>query len=612
MKRSLPLLVLALALLWVGTSFKTAPKTGDFDLNALGRLPSLANGRIKPLDSVARNSLLVLQGRQRVKTPDGSTLHPMQWLLDVMLRPEKADTYKVFEITHQEVLDLMQLAASEGDGKKRFSLEQIRPRFEEMTRQARLASQEEGPRRSLFQKEVLKLYSKLDHYQQLRFALQVPDTKDLLADVTAFQSSIPTGVAAVQAKEEGRAFDEKIRSEFLAEISKYDFLAQNAGFRPIPPEEGAEADAWRSFGAGVQSAVQTRTLPAEVLAYAGIANTWTRQNPTQFNEIVRLLTESYLKDYPSLMTKCKEECLFNRVEPFYKASLLYVLAFLAAVSAWLCLPKELARTAFWLTALAFVLSTLGIFARMWLEGRPPVTNLYSSALFVGWAAVLLCLIIEAIYRNALAAMAAGAVGASTLIIAHYLSLGGDTMEMMRAVLDSNFWLATHVVTISIGYSASFLAGFFAIIYVILGALSRAFDKTTAEGLSRIIYGVICFATFFSLIGTLLGGIWADQSWGRFWGWDPKENGALIIVLWNAIFLHVRWGKLAGTKGLLSLAIFGNVVTAWSWFGTNMLGVGLHSYGFNDKGAVALAVFILAMLGLILFNHLMKWRSKGAC
>jgi len=88
---------------------------------------------------------------------------------------------------------------------------------------------------------------------------------------------------------------------------------------------------------------------------------------------------------------------------------------------------------------------------------------------------------------------------------------------------------------------------------------------------------------FSLVGTILGGIWADQSWGRFWGWDPKENGALMIVIMGAIVLHARWGGIVKERGLMALAICGSIVTAWSWFGTNLLGVGLHAYGFTSSG-----------------------------
>jgi ABC-type transport system involved in cytochrome c biogenesis permease subunit len=109
----------------------------------------------------------------------------------------------------------------------------------------------------------------------------------------------------------------------------------------------------------------------------------------------------------------------------------------------------------------------------------------------------------------------------------------------------------------------------------------------------MVYGVICFATLFSFVGTVLGGIWADQSWGRFWGWDPKENGALLIVLWCAMILHARWGGLIRPARLMAMAIFGNAITAFSWFGVNMLGVSAciptaswtrRSRGWSDSAA----------------------------
>jgi ABC-type transport system involved in cytochrome c biogenesis permease subunit len=219
-------------------------------------------------------------------------------------------------------------------------------------------------------------------------------------------------------------------------------------------------------------------------------------------------------------------------------------------------------------------------------------------------------VLEWIYRNAIGSVAAGAIGFSTLLIAHHLALGGDTLEMMRAVLDTNLWLATHVVTVTTGYAATFLAGFLAIIYIGRGVLTRSLDKPTADSLARMVYGVVCFATLFSFVGTVLGGIWADQSWGRFWGWDPKENGALLIVMWNAIILHARWGGMIKQRGLMCLAVAGNIFTSWSWFGTNMLGVGLHSYGFTDAAFWALSIFVVSQAAIILLANLPldKWRS----
>ena len=246
---------------------------------------------------------------------------------------------------------------------------------------------------------------------------------------------------------------------------------------------------------------------------------------------------------------------------------------------------------------------------MYIEGRPPVTNLYSSALFISWGAVVLCFLTEKFLRLGIASAMGSLIGFGGLVVAHNLSIdsslnpSGDTMEMMRAVLDSNFWLATHVVTITIGYSTTFLAGFLGIAYV-FSMLFRKLTRSKKKGkdldrtLVSMIFGITCFSLFFSLVGTVLGGIWADQSWGRFWGWDAKENGALLIVIWNAIILHARWAGIAKVRGLSALAIFGNVVTAWSYFGTNMLGVGLHSYGFMDKAFVPLMAFIGSQVAII--------------
>ena len=298
------------------------------------------------------------------------------------------------------------------------------------------------------------------------------------------------------------------------------------------------------------------------------------------------------------------------MQPFYKATVIYVLALVLALLSWFNLSDWLRRSAFYLIGLAWVIHTTGLVFRMYLEGRPPVTNLYSSAIFIGWAAVILGMVLEKIYRDGIGCVVASFAGFVTLIIAHNLALSGDTMEMMRAVLDTNFWLATHVVTVTLGYASTFVAGFLAIIYILRGVFTTTLSAETAKSLARMVYGIVCFATLFSFVGTVLGGIWADQSWGRFWGWDPKENGALLIVLWNATILHARWGGLVRERGLMNLAVFGNIVTSFSWFGVNMLGIGLHSYGFMDAAFKWLMLFIGSQVAIILLGLLPQklWRS----
>jgi cytochrome c biogenesis factor len=153
----------------------------------------------------------------------------------------------------------------------------------------------------------------------------------------------------------------------------------------------------------------------------------------------------------------------------------------------------------------------------------------------------------------------------------------------------------------------------AIIYILRGVCTRTLLEGTAKSLTRMVYGIVCFATLFSFVGTILGGIWADQSWGRFWGWDPKENGALLIVLWNAAILHARWGGLVKERGLMNMAVFGNIVTSWSWFGVNMLGVGLHAYGFMDAAFRWLMLFIgsqvaIMALGMVPRHYWLSFKS----
>ena len=258
---------------------------------------------------------------------------------------------------------------------------------------------------------------------------------------------------------------------------------------------------------------------------------------------------------------------------------LYLIAFVLALGSWLGWNKTLNRSANWLLWFTFALHTFALICRIYISGRPPVTNLYSSAVFIGWAAVLFALVFEVIYRFGIGNLLAAVIGFPTLFIAYNLAGDGDTIQVMQAVLDTQFWLTTHVVCISLGYAATFVAGALGVFYVIIAHLANQLDHKQRQSLLRMTYGTLCFAAFFSFIGTVLGGLWADDSWGRFWGWDPKENGALMIVIWNALVLHARWGGMVRQRGMAVLAVFGNIVTAWSWFGVNQLGEGLHATDF---------------------------------
>jgi len=391
---------------------------------------------------------------------------------------------------------------------------------------------------------------------------------------------------------------------------------------PLKMPEGTPAEQhWHPYPAAFTKAfIQTRVMgedadPATV-SFTEILTAYRAQEATKFNGEVARYEALLAKEKPPLYSadKMVSEATFNRAAPFTLGAMLYFCVFLLAIFGWLFRYQPLNWAALTLLVLTVLFHTAALWMRIDISGRPPVTNLYSSAVFIGWACAVFGLVLEAIYRVGLGNVVSAVAGFATLLIAGLLASGGeDTVGVMQAVLDTQFWLATHVVCITLGYAATFIAGLFGLLYLILGIGSPNLNERTRKDMARMIYGTVCFAIFFSFVGTVLGGLWADDSWGRFWGWDPKENGALIIVLWNALVLHARWDKMVADRGLAVLAVGGNIVTAWSWFGVNQLGIGLHSYGFTSGVVLALMTFGLYMLVCIAFGALPLawWWSRQA-
>jgi ABC-type transport system involved in cytochrome c biogenesis permease subunit len=540
-----------------------------------------------------------------VRLANGKQLTAMRWLTDTLFNAPVADQYPIFVIQNAEVLGLFGWEQSD---RKYFSFAELSPFLKQIDDQGEQSDKLQSVERSAYQNAILNLRNALVLYQRLKNSLQPEDAQNFASELEAFGSVLPAAGKAARQRETGASFD-KAQLDRVAElIQRYQKLAEMAYILAVPaPQQQSE---WRSVGDSLLQSISTHEIHPVVELYAQIGDAYRGGNRQLFNQHVDLLGGWLAKELPNAAKRTSFEFLFNHVDPFTHSMVLYVLAFLLACGSWLGWSRTLNRSAFYLLLLALAVHTFGLVSRMYLQERPPVTNLYSSAIFIGWGAVIVSLILERIFRDGIGAACAGAIGFITLIIAHHLAGSGDTLEMLQAVLDTNIWLATHVVAITTGYSAMFLAGMLAIIYIVRGVFTRSLKKETADSLARMTYGVVCFATLFSFVGTVLGGIWADQSWGRFWGWDPKENGAVLIVLWCAIILHARWGGFIRQRGLMIMAIFGNVVTSFSWFGVNMLGVGLHSYGFMQKAFPWLVGFIASQLALmaVAAMPLERWRS----
>ncbi len=545
-----------------------------FNYAGFGRIPVTFDGRILPFDTLARTSLQVILGREstrigsdeippdqwsKIPYSDWKSVPATRWLLDTLTSTDAANEYRIFRIDNPELLGLLGL--DQDRNPRLFSIREITAHAAKLQEQIARVQQIQPNKRGLFERKVAELSQHLQLYGRIRSL----DDLYLIPPLAAGEEWQPIGP-----------------------------------FLPRPENLTPKTN-------------QASDLLLNILGEFG------NKDVGKFNlrvEQYQRLLESAL---PADVERATFESFFNRFDPFLQSQILYVLIFVLGCVSWLAWGKALGRAAFTLLIISLLMHTFGLASRVYISGRPPVTNLYSSAVFIAWACVVFAVGLEIYFRNTIATVASSAMGFTSLLIAHHLAGDGDTMKQLQAVLDTNFWLATHVVAITLGYTATFLAGTLAVVYILTGVFTKFLtskapgqsdEDSPARLLPRMVYAILCFAILFSFVGTVLGGIWADQSWGRFWGWDPKENGAVLIVLWNALTLHARWAGLAKRRGVMLLAVFGNIVTSWSWFGTNMLGVGLHSYGFMDAALFWLLMFVVSQLLIIAIGNvpINYWRS----
>ena len=607
-----------------------------FAVSQFARLPLVFEGRVQPMDTLARNSLLQIRGIMQVPLEGNGAngawgtweelrakggelserssfqfskhpkkLKPAEWLLEVMCNPRQADDRYIFAIDHPDLRGLLKLDGGvEKSGLHYYRFNDIKDRLDAVRGEYERAFKLDGSQRTTFDRAVLKFNNAFGLYFRLKNTLQPEDSADFAKEIDDYLAAFKQVRAEVQERQaKGGPLDDAALESLVAPVEslrrRYSAMARLETPLVVPPaQHEGHAHEWRRMGQAMMDSL-TEDVPESARLLAGLTSAYRAGQTNEFNGLLgtyRALLEK--QGLSAALSKGSQETFFNQLLAFKRSMYVYIMAFLLVLLYWTNLNSVWRVTAARLVGLGFIVHTTGLLFRMWLEGRPPVTNLYSSAIFIGWGAVVLGMVLERFYKDGIGLVVASVIGFLTLIVAHNLSLGGDTMIMMQAVLDTNFWLATHVVIITLGYASTYVAGFLALVYILRGLFTKTLGETTAKGLARMVYAIVCFATLFSFVGTVLGGIWADQSWGRFWGWDPKENGALIIVLWNALILHLRWGGIIRERGLINCAIVGNIVTSWSWFGVNLLGIGLHAYGFMDEAFTALLLFVSSQLILI--------------
>ena len=530
----------------------TVAFANDLDFTALRFLAVQKDGRKKPLDTVALETVEKLTGKKSFTDPEsGRTMAPMDVLLSMWLETRDWSKVPVILVNYHPLKDQLGLPSDQ----KYFAYTQLAtPKFQDLMNR-------------IEQKESGKQKADLTHDE--REASVVEQRLRTLSEAVG-----PESLAVVPHPREAKGAWVPV-----TQVAKY-------------------------YGADKETELQDN-FKALAAAYVQRDAGAFAATSGQLRSLLVSLSPSVYPDFTSL----QREVHYNSFHPFRKAMVLYAIAFVIVLATW----RVRNPAPYWIGFGAFVAGVAvhgyAFYLRMMISGRAPVTNMYESVVWVSFGAAFFAMILEAIYRQRY--YIAGAVPLSILLLLladQFPAVLDPSLGPLVPVLRNNWLIWVHVPTITLGYAAFMVAmgvGHIALAYYVFAPLAR---QTIAK-LENLVYRAMQIGVLLLAAGTILGGIWAHYAWGRFWGWDPKETWALIALVSYLIPLH---GRLAGwlsnyALSVASVVCFMSVLMAW--YGVNfVLGKGLHSYGFGVGGFTYVIGYVAIELALVGFA---TWRRSVA-
>ncbi|MCB1279767.1 cytochrome c biogenesis protein CcsA [Prosthecobacter sp.] len=615
-------------------------------------IPVQESGRIKPLENLASYRLLRFRARRSIwLTDDGEMdgkplvdpvaqkpitkeggkpvkLSSVEWLLMSWFRPDIAKTVPLFKVDNSSAISELGLEAKAK--RDQYTFAEIEPARQTMMK--KMGEYREIPPRKQTpeQRMIVQLAANfldyemiIGHFDFIRSPVgEKPE--GLPAGVTMpvrLSKSLNTLVAAIRSNN-----GPPMQIPWFRDFARGALGAMMSGnaeqqLRIFPPALG-QGNVWNGPGEMIFGAINgDKDVEADQLAWLAM-----------YEDVFLALPEAakFKAASKALLIKIQDAARLRgegqfialerqsmHADYFFYAQWIFLVGFIAVALTWVSPGsrfEKLARVFSWLLlGTATALAVTGVVIRCIIMQRPPITTLYETILFIGSSAALFGLIAEWITKRGLGLLVAaiGGTACMFLSIQFEASEATDTLQQLQAVLITNFWLSTHVPMINLGYSACMVAALISMIYFIqriFGVFKTGDDD--ARLLTRVAYGFIAAGLFLALVGTVLGGIWANYSWGRFWGWDPKENGALMIVLMCLVILHARLGGYIREIGLHCCNLILGCIVIFSWFGVNQLGVGLHAYGFTDGTWPKIYAFWLSQFVLLVYGVVLSLSERG--
>lgn len=510
----------------------------DHDYSELEGLIIQQGGRKKPLLTFARESLLTLAGRSKFEISEGVKVSPMPFIVSIWLSGRDWSGQPLIRVDHPDLKRTLGLEVSEG----RFSFRDIvgSPNFQSL-------------------------------YEE---------------------------VEAVRAGEGAEAFSELQRNfDSVAQRLMHFRALQNGAAFAVVPHPDEMNGTWVSVpdGANYYSGDDWAALNREtILLFAAYHGEPLEKDFVTASRDFRQLQHDLSPTVMPQSGKIQAELIYEHYGFMRYA---WILAFVSAIVLSLTWMNRSGLIAGWLVGFfALLMLGMGMGFRVYISGRAPVTNMYETVIWVSFGLLLFALIFEWRYKCRYYLVCGAVFAGILLILADSLpAILDPNITPLTAVLRDNFWLTTHVLTVTISYASLALA--FALGHVVL-AKQIIEGPTMKENryLYAYIYRAMQVGILLLTIGVILGGVWANYSWGRFWGWDPKETWSLIAILCYLFVLHGRlagwWRGFGNTVG----AVLSFMSVIMCWYGVNyILGAGLHSYGFGTGGTRYVVTFVVVEL-----------------
>lgn len=609
---AIALSILVCAVFSTYTFLQQTPKS-DFDLSSFGKLPVMQDEEIQSIDTIARRTLFSIHGKSYIRNIDNSKTRPVEWLADCLMRPEKAKTVKLFVIEDENILadlspslpsikptlfETLRYKATRSTPPRIFSFYELDPFFETITAKSRIAMRTENRKRSSFQNEVIDLSQDLQLFQRLTKTLRLKETGSVIREYKELQNFIPEGMKAFELNKNSKDFDQSTFDKMSQTGIAYQNFEYGSHFRPIPTIYGNTSQ-WEATGSVLRNIIESTQISPLLLQYAKTVDAYEEQNAKLFNTTISDLNVRLKVLVPKECKSASIQQTLNKLLALKTSIIGYLTALLLASIAWKKRLIFLRPAASTLVITSFAFHSIALISGNHAINGYVNASLYQTTLFVGWAAVVIAMVLSIRFKTIAGVFTAAVIGLVSLLSASDLATQDYSLYMkLSPIALSNSWQIVNSVAHTFSYAATILAGVLATVLSLLKIFSVRLNQGPYLRLMLMSFYSLCLAAISGFVGISSSCIISDIATGLYWNWTPEENSKLILFTYNFAVMLAYLDRQIAARGYIIAVIFGTIIAVWSIIGIQVIEtqeIGKSFWYFIAFSAVQLISIIIAML-----------------